>query len=156
MQYFKAKELPGKPFLIWQSVAENEEQLKMLPNPSDPLIIKEINVPAFQYGVCPWKIQGGQYVSRTPGEMAVFQSEFEAGELVYQQEIKIGNVNKSVFDFDNKQFPMNEVARLHYKCIERTPGNYKITSTAGQYNLQQADNPAFLNAFYNKLITLVG
>jgi hypothetical protein len=76
MVYFKAIELVEKPFIQWDSVAFSLLELQELKLEDDPLILEEIKVPNFIYGVCPLKIEKGELVKRSLQEMTIFENEF--------------------------------------------------------------------------------
>jgi hypothetical protein len=154
MRYYKAEPVNNKPFIYWHLWANSIEELQALGYEDDPLIIAEADMPDYQFGVCPMKIVDGQLVNRTAQEMEDFESEFIASSGFRTYGAKIADVNKALFVYDGKSFPMHDAARLFYGCIQRTAANYKVQHSTGIVDVFQADIPAFLDAYYNKLQTL--
>ena len=56
MRYFKAFETIEKPLIIWNLWADTFEKLVEMGEDDNPLILPEEDVPATQFGVCPFKL----------------------------------------------------------------------------------------------------
>jgi len=137
----KAIELEEKPFLIFQTWTGEVT----------PLVIDEADIPATQFGVCPWKIVNGAYEDRTPEEMAIYQAEFQTGQAQATYAKKSEAIETATFEHNGFVFPMHATARFHYGTINRTPANYKVMSVTGIVDVPQEQIPAFMNAYYTKI-----
>ena len=156
--YFNAIELTNKPFISWMSVGTfTLEEFRASEYADDPLIIPEDEIP-FPYnvfGVCPKKIVGGVLENRTPAEMAGFEAEFNIQVSVKSERLKIEYINNDKFTYEDNDFPMDEVSRLFYSCIERTAENYKIKTMVNTvFSLTDAKRADFVAAFYEKLLSI--
>jgi hypothetical protein len=152
MKYFKAIEFANKPFIRWAKWADSLEQLTEMGLEDDPMIVAESDKPEFVFGVCPWKVVGGELVERSGIEMDAFEAEYLAREEVVLQIGQFSAVTNGTFIYDTKTFPMNDVARLYYLAFQNDPSNVKVLQTDGLlYTLMEADTPAFLAAYYAKL-----
>lgn len=151
MRYLKAIALAGKPYIQWDLWANTFEELEALGESSNPLIIAEDQVPDFIYGVSPWVVEGDELVERTPAEMENFEAEYTEGvnQSNYRERNSILDV--ATFEFNSRDFPMHQTARLYYDCIDRSPGNYKVMSINGITDVFEADLAGFFIAYYDKL-----
>jgi hypothetical protein len=154
-EYYKANELTEKPFIFWEMVAADDIQLENLGFKNDPLVVPEGEIPTLQYGVYPWKISGGELVDRTPSEMSNYQLQYQNENPVRLQANKIAKINSASFEYNAVNFPMNEVARLHYSVVERLPQNHKVLSYTGIYSLLEEDRASFISAYYFELEKLI-
>lgn len=143
---FRAIEIANKPLIVWQ-------QWDGMP---DGITVNESEIPANQFGVCPWKIVGSSLVARSTGEMAVFEAEYNNDQVVKAAAAKALAVESATFTWNGFIFPMHATARLFYSVIERTPGNYKAQDITGQLqDVLTANNTAFLDAYYYELKLIV-
>lgn len=142
-----ATEMAAKPYIYWQT----------WDGPDGPLVINEADMPAFQFGVCPWKIEGGELVARDSEEMAAFEAEYnvEQGQKDYISKVDV--LANETFGWDGNIFPMYETARLYYGCMQYAPGsNYKVFDIDGvQQTILAADVAGFIDAYYVKLTSLM-
>lgn len=139
---YRAIAITTKPLIVWQGWTGNP----------DSLTIDEIEVPEPIYGVCPWKIEAGNLVDRTPDEMAVFEIEYNQELATRKYATRVDALATAYFTWNTFKFPMYEIARLYYSCIKHTPGNYKVQDMGGQIrDVMNADNVDFLNAYFSKL-----
>ena len=143
---FKAIELEQKPFITWLSTDE----------PLGALVVREEDVPDYIFGVCPWKIVDGELVARDSSEMELFEEEYLIKQRVDTQAQKIIDVNNATFTFGTNEFPMNEVARLHYSMIDKTrPESVLVTSLDGAVRIDTYQIDDFMEAYYDELKTLI-
>lgn len=139
---FRAIEIPNKPLIVWE---QWDGEL-------DALTVNESNIPANQFGVCPWKVEGGSLVARTTAEMAIFETEYNQYQAGKEYIAKTNDVNAATFTWNGFTFPMHETARLYYTVIEREPGNYKAKDITGALReVLTANNAAFIDAYYYQL-----
>lgn len=136
--FYKAIPIEEKPYILWQELTADE--------PDNPLVIDAADLPPYEYGVSTKEIKEGALVDR---DMTLLEREYNA--VLYTQ--KGAALQVATFEYDGTTFPMHEVARLYYKCIENTPGGYNLMRTDGQpYALAEANNEAFLTAYYAELL----
>lgn len=157
MRYFKAFEQTEKPLITWSLWAESFAELEKMGEDDNPLILSEDDVPAYQYGVCPLKIDGGVLVNRSTAEMDAFEIEYNDSIFLLSQLQKLDGINGGAFSYDTEEFPMDERSRLFYHAIDKkTPaGDVKMMTINGTlYNLANANIAAFLGAYYTELTTL--
>jgi len=141
---YLATELPGKPYIFWQSTEIKD----------GALILPEASIPAMQFGVYPIKIEGGQLVQRSAAEMAAFETEYNAKVIQDSYSRKADALQTATFAYKGVNYPMHLTARLYYSVMQRTPGDYSVLSTTGATPILQAANTEFLDAFYSALKTL--
>ncbi|WP_264520401.1 hypothetical protein [Flavobacterium sp. N1994] len=156
--YFSAISRPDKPFISWNSVGNfTPTEFAASEYADDPLIISEDDLPnpINVFGVCPLKIVSGVLEDRTPGEMAVFETEYNIIMGVKSERLKKQAIDDDKFTYDGQQFPMDEVSRLFYLAIEKNRGNSKIKTMSNTlYSLLDANIDAFLAAYYSRLLTI--
>lgn len=147
MRYYKAIEIPEKPLIVWSEVPQDDE---------DGLIIPENEIPAYIFGVCPWRIEAGELVARGPDELEALEQEFINKNILQEYQDRATQLMTATFDYDGNSFPMHEVARIYYAYIEITAGNKKVLNTeAFEYTLLDANREAFCLAFKNELSTIL-
>ena len=147
MEYYKAIEIVSKPLIYWQSTPQDDD---------NPLVVAEEFIPDYVFGVCPLKIEAGELVDRTALEMAAFEAEFNAKNVVDKQINIVAVLNAETFVFDAQTFPMHDSARLYYGLIEKLGGNRKVLTAGGvEYDLVDTDIPAFITALDNQLLTVI-
>lgn len=146
MKRFKAIGLDHKPYLHWAGTNE----------PLGALVVNEVDVPAYIYGVSPWYIVDGELVERTTLEMEAFEDEYNIQIGVKSEALRLESINKESFTYDSNDFPMDEVSRLFYTAIEKTsPANSKIrTMNNTAYNLADTDISSFMASYYEKLLLI--
>lgn len=145
MSRYIAVPIDTKPFIVWVSTNL----------PAEGLVVEQVNVPAPVYGVCPLKIVDGELVERTAPEMATFETEYNIEQAMKANVQRLPSINAETFLYDGKQFPMDEVSRLFYTAMEKVGGNQKIMTIDNQlYNLLDASIPAFMAAFYSRLLNI--
>ena len=158
MRFLKATEIENKPFIFWNGVANNLQELIDLGFEDDPLVLPEELVPDFVFGVCPLKIVSGELVERTVPEMEAFEAEYETQENLTEQLGLLEGINTGTFDFDMQTFPMDERSRLLYDALKNTASaitDTMIMNFEGKpYGLTNANKAAFLEAYYAKLFKL--
>ncbi|KGO89729.1 hypothetical protein [Flavobacterium suncheonense] len=157
MKFFKAIEQPQKPFITWHEWAKDIIELTEMGEYGNPLIVGEDYIPEYIYGVCPWKIEGGELVERTSGEMNAFEAEFEVETTLRENAAKISEINTGSFTYDSTDFPMDDVSRLFYTAIANEPpvGDVKCMTVDGTlYNLPNANIGAFITEYYKQLRVL--
>lgn len=143
---FIAQEILAKPLLAWQSTNEPT---------SNPLVKAQEDIPATAYGVYPLKIVAGALVDRTLEEMNVFKDENDYAIAVSEQREKIDIVENSTFIYLTKEYPMNEVARLHYAAMQSLGVDTDVMNTTGLTDeILAADIPAFMTAYFTQLKTI--
>lgn len=150
MRFFKAFEIQQKPLIQWDCFANSQKEYDDLNLSKDPLIVSEKDIPEFEFGVCPWKIASGQLVGRTPAEMAVFETEYDAKNKINGQKRLIDDVNNSSFEFDGKSFPMNESARIYYSVARDLNADCEVMAVDATLYLLSASK---ITAFYLALNT---
>lgn len=151
MRYFKAVAIDVKPFIQWHGWANSLKELEDMNEEGNPLIMAEADIPPFLYNVCPLKIEGGELVERSEAEMEGYEQEYLSQGKLSSYKTKARELDNAFFEYDGHSFPMHEVARLFYSCLDRSPVNAKVLSTAGIYNLAAGNIPDFIDAFYLKL-----
>lgn len=157
MRYFIATEQEPKPLIVWNLVASSTAQLIELGLEDNPLVLPEDSLPDLIFGVCPLKIEGGELVDRTTGEMDDFEVEWTEITQKGTNAGKIVDVNTGHFTYDSTNFPMDEVSRLFYAAISNQPpaGDVKCMTTSGAlYNLTNANIGDFITEYYKKLRAL--
>jgi hypothetical protein len=155
--YFSAIALVEKPFVTFNSIGYfTPAEFAASPYSSDPLVIKESDVPDYAFGVCTAKIVAGELVNRTAGEMAVFETEYNIIIGVKSEAARIDSINASSFTYDGKDFPMDAVSRIFYDTLAVViPAVSKIrTMTNEAYTLADVDVPAFITAYRTKLLLI--
>lgn len=155
MKYYKAIPQEEKPFVLWLLVAENEAELIEKGLSEDPLVLPEDKKPAYVNGVSPITVKGNELQQASAEDIRLYGIEYDNEQRVLKQSSKSLLLEKSVFDYKDNQFPMNEIARLHYSIIARNPKNYKVLHVGGIYDLQQQDVTEFISAYYNQLEILI-
>jgi hypothetical protein len=147
MKRYKAIEIPTKPLIIWNSgtFAAN-----------DPLVLREDEIPAYQFGVCPLKIVGGELVERTELEMDAFEVEFVREQALKAQAATADAVEEGFFMYGGVNYPMNQAAYLRYLAMaNKRPATTNLQSIdGGVVALALADIDAFMEAFYDKMYNL--
>lgn len=151
--WYKAREITGKPYIMWDLVAKTTEEYTELYE-DDPLVMNKADIPAFEFGICPLKIVTGSLVERTVGEMETAENEYLVKLKLGENKSLIDSIEKSSFTYDSKTFPMDQVSRLFYSGLDKAPpgGDAKCMTTDGTlYNLPNANISAFVTAFYTQL-----
>lgn len=129
-----------KPFINWLSTSE----------PVGPLVVAEI--PEYQFGVCPLKIEGGALVPRDVGEMATYEAEFIKAQRLNGQRKKAADLDAKTFMWSGTNYPMDAAARELYGIMERFGTDTNVLSAAGDIHEITAGNiPGFLAAFHAAL-----
>ena len=156
--YYSAIVHAEKPFISWNSVGSfTTAEFKASEYADDPLVVSEDRIPnpINVFGVCPLKIVSGVLEDRTPGEMAVFEAEYNIEISLKSERLKIKTINDSFFVFDEKSFPMDEVSRLFYIAISQFGDDQKIkTIDNALYLLSGEKILPFMTAFFTKLLSL--
>lgn len=153
MEYYIATELPNRPFIQWERWARSIVELAEMGEFENPLIVAKNLIPAFQYGVCPWKIIDGELVARPSEEMDVFEAEYIARLSVATQAKKIELIDAAKFSYSGKDFPMDPAARMRYLAIALdVPANQNFITVTGEViAVSEADLPTFLSKFYKEV-----
>jgi len=155
MRYFKAFEIAEKPFITWHGWAKDIVELTEMGEFSNPLIVAENVIPAQIYGICPWKIEGGELVERTAPELAVLEEEFLLAETISEFKDKVSAVEGGSFLYSGKYFPMHEAARLFYYAVKNQLGdNSVITVNGEEFSLIEANIDAFYYEYTKQLLNL--
>ena len=163
MSYFRAREQATVPFLIFDWVADTDEDLQDYldenngGNP-DPLIIEvsdAVNeLPDYTDGICHKKIFNNALVDRD-------QVDIDAQVLIAAADKEISKtteveqkISASAFTYDGKYFPLGTSFRALYEAIfNASAANHVLTTTTGNYTLQSGDISAFKTAYYNEMLT---
>ena len=157
MEYYKAYEIDDKPFVTWNGVGvfNTPEDFEDSQWGDDPLVVSATDIVA-QYGVYTKHIVGGALVAWTAPELLIFRDEYNINRAVIGESLRIGDVNKGTFTYDGNDFPMDEVSRLFYACIEKTtPSTSKLRTMASTaYALSDANIAAFMTAYYEHLLLI--
>lgn len=154
-RYYQAISKVEKPFISWLSVGDyTEEEFAASSYSTDPLVVKEADVPPYNFGVSTVKIVSRELVPYSPAEMAVFEAEFLVLNKLKSNRQSLDVLELSSFDYDGQSFPMDTASRLFYSAFEKTRGNQKLmTMTGALYNLNDSSTNIddFLAAYYLKL-----
>jgi hypothetical protein len=156
MKYFIAENVAFKPYTRWNCIGdfETQEDFENSPFGKNPLVRPQSQI-TYQFGVCTTRIVGGILVDFTEAEMLEFQEQEEIIQALSSQADKIKAISKDSFAYDGKEFPMDLTSHLFYTSMEKIGGNQKIMTTANElYNLLDASIPAFMTAYYGKLLTI--
>lgn len=156
MRYFIAEPVDFKPYTRWRKVGEYEKAADFQKSPfgTNPLVRPEDQI-TYQYGVCTTRIVAGLLVDFTEAEMLEFQEQEQVIQALSAQADKIKAISKDSFSYDGKSFPMDSTSHLFYTSMEKIGGNQKIMTTGNElYNLLDGSIPAFMTAYYTKLLTL--
>lgn len=154
MSYYKAREINVKPFIVWDYVAKDLEEIIELDLFEDPLVVIRTFIPPQEFGVYNLKIVDGELVERSAGELEAFEAEYNLKNKLSAQAATVKVVDSSFFVYDSKNFPMDAGSRLFYSAIEKLGGNQKLMTTTGElYNLLDSGSnyTNFFNAYYSKL-----
>lgn len=173
MPYLRGRVIAGIPFLVFDKIAEDDEELQDYldehngGNP-DPLVIDEellINNTdpdyiGYNYGVCLKKIQVTPtiaYVDRDAGEITTAQNDNTAAVNIAPTNELEEKIAQQIFVFDGKNFPMTLGARGLYNSVNITPaGNLTIKATDGDYVLTDINRAGFLEAYGAKMFEFLG
>ena len=153
MKFYKADPIAEKPFIRWNEVAKNIDELIALGLENDPLILPYELVPSYQFAVCPLKIEAGELVPYTLIEMNAFEASFDVRQSIIAEADKIKDINKGTFLHAGNLYPMHEVARLRYMaCALDAPANQNFMDVTGVVRtILEADLPTFLNKYYKEI-----
>lgn len=152
MRFFLAKELPTKPFIYFQGVANSEQELVALNLSGHPLVLEDVNIPDFQFGVSPLKIVNGQLELRTTAEMSSFEEEFNIRNKILALDSKKRELQDRTFEYRGLEFPMTDAADLYYRAIAHVlPRVVNVVATTQVHQMNDSDIPAFLEAYYNEV-----
>ncbi len=154
MKFYEAIEVAFKPFIHWNQIAANIDQLIELGREDDPLVLPWELVPLNQFGVSPMKIVGGELVERSSAEMDAFELEYNQKQLVNEQAKKINQIARGSFNYGGKTFPMHDAARARYMAIAldspHTNTNF-MTITGEVVTVEAANIPAFMSQYYKQI-----
>lgn len=152
MRYFKAIEIPSKPFIQWDCYANSDEEYKALKLNQDRTVVQELNIPENVNGVCPWKIVGGDLVARDGTEMLPYEDEHINDIKNADFSSKVIEINKQAFEFLGHQFHMHESARLLYDTIAANKlDKVEIKTKDSSFVLQAQDVDRFMVAYRTSL-----
>ncbi len=157
MVYYLGYELETKPFVGFIQVAKSTAELTALGLATNPLVVTQLSLPSYEFGVCTWKIVDGEFVERGEVEMREHENAWELRMAVFTNTKKIDDVNTGYFIYDGKTFPMDEASRLFYACIEKLGSDHHILTTSGEdyFLVNEDDHIAnFMTAYYSKLLEL--
>lgn len=160
MEYFRAREVDYKPFIVWDIVARSENEYTGRGLHKDPLVIKQSSRPDTKYGVCLQKIQGSRLVNRTADEIAQYRESFEDS-IRQTHNKKIDTETKfEYFEFDNRKFSLSIAAQTNWNRImsEFAIGIYSsehpnVISTYDnkEYTLSESYVVKFMNAYSKRI-----
>lgn len=157
-RYFKAFTIPVKPLIQWDCFANDDDEYRDLGLNRDHTVVAEENIPANQYGVCPWKIDDkGSLIGRSPGEMETYRLEYENQTLTNNFKGRAAEINRSTFLFQGQNCLMDESSRVLYDLLEKGKITTvtEIKTVEGYLSLKTTDVPAFLNEYYAKLVSIL-
>lgn len=155
MNYYKAREQDELPYLLFDQVAESEEEYLAAGLDTDPLVVAEEDLPSYEFGICHKRVVGGVLVARLAGdidaqEQQVSDDTYIVGYLNQGKYLEI-----ATFPYDSRNFPTNNISRERYQAIFDNPGtDYDVASVEGKYTLVSANIAAFKAAYQNKLLTV--
>lgn len=156
MKYFQARKINHKPYLIFDLIAHNEEDLEKRNLSKKNHIISEDSIPDVKHGVCTKTLdEKGKIINRPKKELDQAKKEFE----IEQAEKEILEVDKEVdkkisngFEFDGELFSLSKNAQITWQwfnlsLIEDSFTDIEIsTKKNGTYQLTKTNLPAFLTA----------
>lgn len=152
MRFFLAKELTSKPFIYFQGVANSEAELVALNLSGHPLVLEDVNIPPFQFGVSPLKIVNGQLEQRSNAEMSSFEEEFNSRNKILELASIKRDLQERTFEYRGLEFPMTDAADLYYRAIAHVlPPIVNVVATTQVYQMNDSDIPSFLEAYYNEV-----
>lgn len=153
MRYYIAVELATKPFIFFQGVANTEAELIALNLQGNPLVLEEVNIPAFQFGVSPLKIVSGQLEQRTQAEMDAFEAEYNHELALFNQTQKKADVQTKTFSYLGINFPMSDAADLYYRALQnQVPAIANVQAVDRVVPITAAEIPAFIGEYYKQVL----
>ena len=153
MRYYIAVELPTKPFIYFQGVANSEAELVALNLSGNPLVLEDANIPPFQFGVSPLKIVNGQLEQRTQAEMDAFEVEYNHQMALFNQVQKKADVQTKTFTYLGISFPMSDAADLYYRALSnQVPASANVQAVERIVPITAAEIPAFIGEYYKKVL----
>lgn len=157
MRYYKAFEIPVKPYIQWDCFANTDEEYMEFGLNTDHLVVAEQNIPQNQYGVCPWKIDDkGSLIARSPVEMEQYRLEYEREMQTTEFKSIIEEVNKSTFSFRGQTCFMNESARMIYDLLAKSSvDSFELVTQEGKLPLKATDFPDLIDAYQKSLLTIL-
>lgn len=157
MEYYKAFETASKPYVIWCGVGNfvTTAAFEASPFYEDPMVVPATSIVS-QDGVFTLHIVSGVLVAWTASELSNFRDENNIIKGLRTDAQRINAINNDKFTYDGNDFPMDEVSRLFYACIEKTaPSTSKLRTMANTaYALSDANIAAFMTAYYEHLLLI--
>ena len=168
MNYLRAREINTLPFLVFDLIAENEEELQewLDENNSgdpDPLVIEETLLTddededyiSYEFGICHKKIFNNEIVDRDSQDITDAQTD-------NLKAIQVKNTNDvseelavSTFAYDSKLFPLTPGAISAYNVIANASvGDITLRATDGNYILTDANRSAFLAEYSDAVLEI--
>ena len=156
MEFFKAIEVPHRPFVRWAGWAKNIDELIAMGEADNPLILPAELVPDFVFEgyVCPVKIVDGELVDLTSEELDDHESAYDTRIVLATDAAKINDLGSGSFSYGGKSFPMHETARLRYLGIANdTPhvDTYFMTLSGVPAMVEGANISGFMTQYYKAL-----
>lgn len=162
MRHFLAYETAELPFVLFEKIADTDEELELL-DVNEKLVVGENrlldpadpNYISFAFGICSKKLFNGDLINRSQTEIDAQQEKFEADSEL----IKVRTIDEQfkvrTFDFDGRKFPLTAGARNVYQAvIETNPASVNLITSTGVYALQLANTPGFKEAYYAAILAI--
>lgn len=153
MRYFKAIEIPQKPFIQWDCYANSFEEFKLLKLDNDHTIMQEDHIPANVNGVCPLKIVNGELVNRDAAETIPYEGEHinKIKNGTFKGQINV--LNTKTFEYQGEQFFLHDSARLLYETIDRAKlDKIEVKTADSTYFLSVNEMPDFMDSYQTALV----
>lgn len=154
VRYFKAFAIDVKPFIQWDCFANSEAEYMELGLNTDHRVMRESDIPANQYGVCPLRInESGELVARSISEMESYQAAYNNDIAEKQYKSQITSINQNTFDYEGQTFFMDELTRLAINEVSNSNQelSLRVRTTNGFYNLTVANIAGVRQAYHSKL-----
>lgn len=154
MRYFKARSQDTAPFIVWDQVAESLEELTALGLHEDPLVRPLDNLPSYEGSICHSTIVNGELVDRDATQLNDYKNTVNQGKLIANNAARKETVDKSSFQYDGTEYPMDAASQLRYQAMfANLPADTKIQTKTGVVGIVSADIPAFKTAYFDAVLT---
>jgi len=163
MSYYRAREQATLPYLLFDWIAETDEDLQdwLDANNSgaaDPLVIEisdSVNeLPSYQYGICHSKVFNNAIIARDQVDIDTQKLVADADTEISKTDEVEQKIASDTFTYDAKEFPLGSAYRSIYEAIfNSAAADHILTTTTGNYTLVAANITAFKDAFYATILT---
>lgn len=161
MRYYLAREQNTPPYVVFDRVADNLEELVEKGLENSGLVVEEDrlldkNRPDYinyDYGECSVKIQNGKLVA---ADKSLAEQNFAKSLEIAKTQKAYNSMRGDVFRYDGHDFPMTEGAVRFYNALFSTgvSTSIEVISLSGGYILLEENLDAFKAAYNSKVLNL--